>query len=270
MNKRFVVLVEFSEFSQWLLKVAHSWAKQAEAELWVVHQSVSLAPGMGDSDIRSGIDRDSRREARKELEGMVAGLGLTGVRLRYHVTSSNPETALAQFRRSGPLDIIIVGIKGKSWFERLLLQDTAVKLIDAVDGIVAGFPMLPGTYDMDRFHIAVHSKFPLNDRALLNVLETCSLSSRKVKLVSVLGEEEDRAALKQHMQEICQRYADVAVMEPEILEGKVPFEVLREYVRAHQGILVVQKGSRRLVDLFRKYFVNDVIYSAEIPVVILP
>jgi hypothetical protein len=57
MEKRFIILVDFSAYSENLIKYACDWSKQVNAELHLIHQTVVMAPAFSDSISRAAIAR---------------------------------------------------------------------------------------------------------------------------------------------------------------------------------------------------------------------
>jgi nucleotide-binding universal stress UspA family protein len=269
MTKKIIVLVDLSEFSKQLLYIANTWAKRLAAELLVVHQTFSAAPAMGDPEIRSKIGVQSRREAITKLAGFVAETKISGANIKFHVTTSNLDTALLKLKTTITADIIVVGIKSKNWLERLVLGDTATKLINELNNTIIAIPDLPSTYDLSTLHVAIKQKYPLNDLAFRNLV-TPNDSRVKVNLISVVNPTEDEVNMREYIQSLCAKYSAIANIGYDLIVSEDTFSVLKEYMSARQGLLVIQKGSRNLSDIFRRYFVNDAISYAQFPVVVLP
>ncbi|MCU7574826.1 universal stress protein [Riemerella anatipestifer] len=55
MKKRIIVLVDFSEYSENLLKYASDWGSKVDVELVLVHQNNVLVPALADYKIETKL-----------------------------------------------------------------------------------------------------------------------------------------------------------------------------------------------------------------------
>jgi|GEM_PF-3313716 len=269
-TKRIIVLVDLSETSAKLLMFAKELSETAGVELLVVHQAFSLAPAMGDAEIKSGIDLQSRRDALKKLSAYVSDAGANGPHVRCHVTTSNLDGALLSLQAMSQNDVIVVGIRSKSWVERLLTQGTAVKLVNAIQSVIVALPDLPVPPDLVVLHVAITPKYPVNHAQLRNLVLLNAITIKELRFLSVPSPEEDLTPLKEFLKAQCDMFGDLVNVSYEILQPGNVLAAIRSYMQNNQGVLVVQRGPRNFLDIFRKYFATDIIYDAQLPTIILP
>ena len=269
-TKRVVVLVDLSETSGKLLMFANDLAIESGIELWVVHQTFSFAPALGDAEIRSGIDLNSRREALKKLSAYVADAGVNGNHISYHVTTNNLDGAILNLKAMGPDDVIVVGVRAKGWLQRLLMQGTAVKLVNAVQNTIIALPDVSGSQSLSKLYVAIKPDYPLNHEQLRNLALLDGQSGKPIHFLSVPSSGEDTETLLRFLKSQCDIYGDIASVSFEILPTGNTLSGIRQYMQDKEGMLVVQRGSRNFLDIFRKYFATDLIHDAQIPTIILP
>lgn len=269
-TKRIMVLVDLSETSARLLTFAKALADKASIELLVVHQAFSLAPAMGDAEIKSGIDLQSRRDALKKLSAYVSDAGVNGPQVRFHVTTSNLDGAVLSLQAMSQDDVIIVGIRSRSWLERMFTQGTVVKLVNAIHSVIVALPDLPARPDLSVFHVAITPKYPINHTQVRNLVLLNAATTKQLRFLSVPSPDDDLAQLKEFLQSQCDMLGDLVNVNYEILPPGNVLSAIRSYMQNSKGVLVVQRGPRNFLDIFRKYFATDLIHDAQIPTIILP
>jgi len=271
MKKRFILLIDLTEQSKALLRLANTWAMEAGAELLIVNQVFSLAPGMGEAEVRNDIKRQERREARLQLADFAKKvLGDTIVPVKFYVTTGSLEAAIHKLHHSKTSDFIWVGMKSKNWLERIFLQSTAVRLTSDVEQSIIALPDDCTTTDFDHFYVAIAPKYPLNEDAFRNLLSITITTGKKISLFSVLRPNENDEEARAYLKSLSDLYSQNASINYEIVRYDDIVSGIKDYIRQKQGILVLQKGTRTLADFFRKYIVHDFLHLSEIPLVILP
>src|SRR5690606_18867893 len=132
---------DFSEHSKTLLRFAGNWAKSVNAELLVVNQVFSVAPAMGEGEIRDEIKRQEKRSALAQLSGFVKNVwNDSGVSIKLYVTTGSLQTAIDKLHRSKNLDLIFTGVTSTNWIERIFMQSTALRLSNEIDKMIVALP----------------------------------------------------------------------------------------------------------------------------------
>lgn len=270
MKARFIVLIDLSEYSKPLLKYADSWAQRTNAELLVVHQTTDLLPGIGDAEVISNIKQQSRKRALKQLSKFVIEtIGtLGGVKL--YVTANNLEDSFDMLKKSKSHDVFFVGMKYKSLFEKIFITSTTIKLTNEMDNLIIALPEKQVTEDIDTLYIGLKHQYPLNEQAFQDLLHISGDSLKRLHFFSVLKKGAVGDEAEKYIAAVQSRYADRFSVTYEIYSADDTFREIKDYMTKNKGVLVVQKGSRNIVDFFRKYFVNELVNYAQIPLIILP
>lgn len=270
MKARFIVLIDLSEYSKPLFRYAHRWARRANAELLVVHQTTDLLPGIGDAEVLSNMKQQSKKRALKQLSRFVIDtLGaLEGVKL--YVTAHTLEESFELLKRSKSYDVFFVGMKYKSLFEQLFTTSTTIKLANELEDLIIALPETQVSEDTDTLHIGLKHQYPLNEPAFNDLLQLSGDTVKKLHFFSVLKNNASRSEAEEYIKVVQAKYADRFAVTYDVYSADDTFREIKDYMGRNKGILVVQKGSRNIVDFFRKYFVNELVNYAQIPLIILP
>ena len=130
MKKRFIILIDFSEYSGNLLKYAYDWSKQVNAELLLVHQTIVLAPGFSDYESRKSIAEHGNDEALQKLKALVKELIPPSVKVSYFVSESNLQLTLPKLLAEPYENLIFVGLKGTGLLKKIFLGSVALQVIE--------------------------------------------------------------------------------------------------------------------------------------------
>lgn len=272
MNKRFIVLTDLSEESSKLLLFAARWAEKVNATIVVAHQATTLAPGMGESEILSGIKRRNKQNALRELHDFTYKT-LGHVRnTRFHVTTSNIETSLARLNRSKQLDVIFVGIKReKSIIEKWLTESTAVKLSNDINKLIISIPVDTTDFNFDSLYIAVKQAYPINEGELRNLITISAPMFQHISFLSVVSKELVNGETETYLGTLSNKYAERVPISCEVQYADNESAMLNDYISTKDNsIIAIQKGPRNLLDIFRKYHVNSLLKDGSKPLIIIP
>lgn len=269
MTKRFIVLVELTASSSNLLSLAYRLASAAGIKMVVIHQSLDPVPVPVDGTSIVEMKEDIRSRSRIELRKFVVDAIGDHSNVSYEATTGSLAEAVVDLQSPGVLDFIFTGIRHKDFLEKILFGSTAVKLSDYTEGIIISVPDNIRDLDLSGLNVALIKKYPLNGDALRGVI---SLSGKPdtLRFISVATPQQDSGELIRFLKETAMDYKNDTVTVCDVLNGE---NVLNEITRFHHtmgGTIVLQKGPRTVTDLFRTYFVNAVVYDAQMPVIILP
>jgi hypothetical protein len=271
MKKRFILLIDLTEQSKALLRIANTWAMEVGAELLVVNQVFSVAPGMGEGEIRNEIKQQERRTALTQLTDFTREtLGDDTAPVKFYVTTGSLELAIHKLHLSEMSDFIWVGMKSKNWLERIFMQSTAIRITADVKKTIIALPDGYKGTDFDHLYVAVSPKYPLNEDAFRKLLSIATSIGKKVTVFSVLKSNEPDEEVKSYLKSLGDLYSQTQAISSETVRNDDALSGIRAYMEQKEGILVVQKGTRTLADFFRKYVVDDLLHLSEIPLVILP
>lgn len=254
-----------------MLQFAHKTAADARATLMVVHQSILPLPAMGDSESLHAIRDDNRSRSLAALTEYVAETVGTEIPMEYEVTTGNLQAFLHTLEKSTDFDMIFVGMKHKGWLEKMLVGDTVTKVANDTTKIIVALPEGQAMPVAGTLYIAVKKEYELNETALHKCIRAFGNSALKIHVFSMLTPQEEEAPASAHLANIISGLPAEMHATQEVQHTENPHKHIKEFMRAHaDGILVVQKGPRTLADIFRKYFVNDLVDDTQLPVIILP
>lgn len=272
MKKRFIILIDFSEYSGNLVKYACDWSKQTNAELLLVHQSVVLAPALTDNESRQQIAQHTNEEALQKLKALVKDLIPSTVKVSFSVSESNLQLTLPKLLEEPYDNLIFTGIKGTGLLKKLFLGSVALQVIDNTKNIIVAMPKEIDTFSHEKIFVAVTEKHPLNILELNKFLNFIDSKNTTITFFYLAKPNEKTKGTEKHLKDLSEMFADRFNTDFAIYEGNSPFEDIKKVINNKiDELLIVQKGSRLLTDqLFRRFLINELVYEGQTPLVVLP
>lgn len=272
MKKRFIILIDFSEYSGNLVKYACDWSKQTNAELLLVHQSVVLAPALTDNESRQQIAQHTNEEALQKLKALVKDLIPSTVKVSFSVSESNLQLTLPKLLEEPYDNLIFAGIKGTGLLKKIFLGSVALQVIDNTKNIIVAMPKEIDTFSHEKIFVAVTEKHPLNIIELNNFLSFTERENTRIIFFYLAKPNELTKGIEKHLRKLSEMFADRFNTTFAIYEGNNPFEDIKKVINNKiDELLIVQKGSRLLTDqLFRNFLINELVYEGQTPLIVLP
>lgn len=270
MKRRFIALIDFSDHSEWLLSFSYRWSREVNAELLLIHRSTEMLPGMVDTESRNEMRRDSAERSIARLNAFVEERLGADTTIKYHGEPYNIAAAILELQTPEIRDYIFVGMNERSSLENLVIGSTALHLTEEIKSIIIGLPTTRYDFHFDKFHVAVKDTYPLKEAEFSDLLSIKQHMTQQAGFFSVLKPGNDHEKAEEYLNGLCARFGNDIQASYEILEGEDTVAVIKEYMLANNGVLVIQKGSRSLLDMFRRFFTTEMIRDAYIPVIILP
>ena len=268
-RNRIIVLIDFSTYSKSVVKLAEQLAQQLNAETVFLHELSSLASSFtADADTRSKLVREEEKEALQQLKLLVKPYSF--VKTEFKVGQQPILEMLNQLRTGGYNNWLLLGLKGTGLLKQLFIGSTALDIINQTDFLTIAVPVKEDIHLPQRLVVGVHPSYPLNEKQLYQLLENYNSTPTELEFLSIVLPEDNKTAFQTSLA----TYADkFKAYQPTIklAEGKQAMDDLKTYM-ANQtdAFLVVQQGTRALKDtLFRKYMINDLVYGATVPLIIL-
>lgn len=271
MKKRFIILIDFSEYSSNLIRYASDWGNQANAELLLVHQTIVLAPALTDSEGRLQITQHTYDEALHKLKSLAKELIPPTVKVSFSVSESLLQVTLTKLLEEPFDNLIFVGIKGTGLLKKIFLGSVAIQVIDSTKNIIIAMPKEIATFSHNRIFVAVSGKYPLNLLALNNFFNFIDSQNTSITFFSLTKPNEKTKDIEKYLADLTLFFADRFDTTFTIYEGNNPFADIKKVINNKiDEILIVQKGSRLLTDqLFRKFLINELVYEGQTPLIIL-
>lgn len=269
---RLITLIDLSEYSEAVFSFADAWSKAFEAELLVVHQIEGITPTLTPERTREELVRNEKEEAREALYELKDRVQSTGQRVDLHVTEENLLPLLQRLEEQDTEDLILVGLKGKGKLQRIFIGSTALRVIEETESTTIAIPrgiedMLPKT-----LHVAISPKYPMNRNAFDKLLLGIRKELEALEFLSIVLENDDEKGNKELLEELQEGYGEHAPSSYLLFRGDDALEAIRSHLsQGSSGMLVVQRGSRKLRDrIFRRFLINEVVYDASVPLIVLP
>ena len=272
MKKRFLVLIDFSDYSANLLKYACDWAIHAGAELHLVHQTSPEIPALSDAESRKRIIRHENEHALEQLKEMAQELVLATVPVSFTATERNLSSLLPELLQQPYEQLVFAGLKGTGLMKKIFLGSTTLQLIEHTSNTVVAMPGEISRFTQEKIFIAVSDKHPLNILQLNNFLEFIHKEHLELTFFYHSKPFEETKEMEKQLHDLCKLFAERYKTTFAIYVGTDPSGDIKQVINNKTDeLLVIQKGSRMFTDqLFRKFVVNDLVYEGQTPLVILP
>jgi len=272
MKNRFIILIDFSEYSSNLIRYACDWSKQANAELLLVHQTIALIPAMTENENRQQIVQHTNDEALQKLESLAKELIPPTVEVSFSVSESHLENTLTKFLAEPFNNLIFAGIKGTGLIRKIFLGSVALQVIDNINNIIVAMPKEISAFSHEKIFVAVTEKHPLNILELNRFFSFIDRKNTSITFFYLAKSLEETTEIEKQLQDLTTLFADRFDTSFAIYEGNNPFNDIKKVINNNiDQMLIVQKGSRLLTDhFFRTFLINELVYEGQTPLVVLP
>lgn len=274
MKTRFIILIDFSDYSANQIRFARQWSESTDGEIILVHQTTPLIPTMTDEQSKQLIRENTNRAAREELikltiqtVGNTSGFG-------YLASEKDTEEILNDLTKQHEYNnILLVGLRGtNNTLRKLLMGSFALNIIENAKNIVVTLPKQTKHFEQSSIFVAVNKSYPVNLRQFEKLLSTFDKTKLSITFFSVIKNGENEIEAENHLNELYESFKNETIVNTLLIEGdNVQTEITDLLENRPNTLLVVQKGSRFLVDkLFRHFLINDLMHDGNIPLIILP
>lgn len=272
MRNRFIILVDFSAYSANLIRYACDWARQADAELLLVHQVLAPAPAMADPEMKQVLAGHALDEAQLRLDSLAKELVPPDIGVSVLAAPGPMEVLLVKLLGQPYRNLVFTGLKGTGLLKQMLMGSVALRVIEHTGNIVVAIPGDIDSFTHRKLFVAVSDEHPLHTAWLDRLLDFIDSKGTEITFFHLAGINEHPEGMDALLRDLAARYADRFATGHEIYEGDDPFAAIREVINDRtEEILVVQKGSRLLTDqLFRKFLINDLVFEGRTPLIVLP
>lgn len=272
MKKRFILLIDFSEYSGNLIKYACDWSKQANAEILLLHQTFVLAPALADNDTKQQIAQYTNNEALIKLKALAKTLIPSTVKVSYFVSENPLQFTLTNLLAESFENLLFVGVKGTGLLKKIFLGSIALQVIDNTKNIIVAMPKEIDTFSHEKIFVAVSKRNILNILELNNLLKFIDSKNTNITFFYLAKPMEKTFFIEKQLRKLSEMFADRYNTDFAIYEGQNPFDDITKVINNKiDEILIVQKGSRLLTDkLFRRFLINNLVYEGQTPLIILP
>ena len=272
MTKRFILLIDFSEYSGNLVKYACDWSKQVNAEILLLHQTLVAAPALTENEGREQIAQLANYEALQKLKLLANQLIPNALKVSYSVSERNLLHTLTELLAEPFDNLIFVGLKGTGILKKIFLGSIAIQVIDNTKNTVVAMPKKIETFSHKKIFVAVTKRYPVNILELNNFLKYIDKENTSITFFYLAKPNVKTIGVEKQLRGLSEMFSDRYNTDFTIYEGNNPFEDVKKVINNKvDEILIVQKGSRLLTDkLFRKFLINTLVYEGQTPLVVLP
>ncbi len=272
MKKRIIALIDFSLYSENLIKLAESLSNAMKAEIILIHQVKVIVPALADGKSRRELIEFEKSEALRNLKQVSGKVIPSEKKINYLATERPLSAVLPEMGSRDSDDLILVGLKGTGILKKIFIGSTTLEIIDNLNITTIAVPVKTDNLQLERLVIATNYRFPLNKTGLDNLLRNFSEQIKEISFFSIITPDDDDIEALKYLIELNEYYQDRITSGFKMYEGKNAFEKIKSFMKGdNRSFLVVQKGSRAINDqVFRKFLINDLVYHGSIPLVILP
>ena len=272
MRKRFIILIDFSDYSSNLIRYACDWAMQLDAELLLVHQTYVLAPALTDVEGKKNIAQQLKKDALCKLQSLSNELIPPIVKVSFFVSDLSLQITLPKILETPFESLIFAGIKGTGLLKKIFMGSVVLQVIESANHLVVAMPKEIATYSQRKIYVAVTDKYPLNQLELTKFLSFICCENTSITFFYLAKPTHNTDEMVNCPADLTMLYADRFSTDFTIYEGINIFADIKKVINNQiDEILVVQKGSRLLTDqLFRKFLINELVYEGQTPLVVLP
>ncbi|KEO72978.1 universal stress protein [Anditalea andensis] len=273
MKTRLIVLIDFSADN--LFYIAGLWARALKADLYLIHQVPGLIPSLADGESRALIIEEEKKNALIKLKSKTTSYFPQVKEIQYHVSEQSISTTINSLpaKNEGFQNIVITGLKKRGFLEQLIFGSTATRIIDDTDYPIIAIPSKITAVLPEKIILALSYRYPLNHKAYHELLNTFDRTIKQCEIITVITPKDNEAESEAYLQRLT---SDLQLEIPttyRLFKGDDHFEEIKNHIviQSSRSILVVQKGSRTLTDqIFRKFFINEIVHDGSIPLVVLP
>lgn len=272
MQNRFIVLIDFSPYSEHLIQFAYDWSKRINAEILLVHNTVVLSPVMTPHESKKELIHEANRDAFQRLKECAEAVLPKGTSVKRLVSEKELVILLRQLLLEPFNHLVFLGIKGTGLLKKIFIGSQAVNVIDSINNLIVAMPENAACCSRESIHVAVHKDYPLNILDLDKFLNFTGDEINRIGFFSVLTPNDDPDSTEKYLKELTELYSGKRNTSYKIYEGNSAFEDLKSIIsKKKDEYIVVQRGSRTFLDqMFRKFLINELVYEGGTPMIILP
>ncbi len=266
---RIVVLIDFSDYSENLIRFAFNIADVIRAKVVFVHKISGKAPAITGYEIKDQVIEIESKQALQKLRKLSKGKLYSDD--SFYVSHKSVLTILKELKRDRYNDWVFAGLKGTSTFKRLLIGSTTISIIDESDLLTVAVPAQTEIPLPKKLLVGITpKKYPINHQQFKLVLSSLNGLIHELEFFTILKEDDDEQHAKEQLLDLQAEYQDHNPII-RLYKGNDALTLLKERVdHTENSFLVLQQGSRSLMDkLFRKFMINELVYSGNTPLIVL-
>jgi hypothetical protein len=248
MKDRFIVLIDFSIFSEQLLRFAYEWSRKINAELLLVHSTEILLPVLAPHESKTTLTAEANLNAFEKLKKYIETIIPEETSAKPLATEKPLVPFLHQILQEHYNDLVFLGIKGTGFLKKTFIGTQAVKVIDGIDNLIVAVPQNADCCSPEAIHVAVLKSYPLNIFEFNKFLKFTGESLKKIIFFSFISREDDRNSVKKYLKELVELYSDKYDSSYELYQGDESLPSLKNIIMAkHNEFIIVQRVHKCLL-----------------------
>lgn len=269
MRTKIYTLIDFSPYSETLLKACNEWAELFKAELIAIHEISFSSPAMSNKEARNQILLSEKESHLEKLKNYCTPIIKENISINYEVTEKSVVEHIKKIASPYKKNIVLVGMKGANYLKEVFLGSTTKKVINEVNEIIITLPKEINNFKPEKLIISINPEIKINLLKLKDFVTLFSKSIKNIEFVSFCEDIEDNLKLLSIEKDIKAILGDSFNYKEKSFDS---LEQLKTYTMSDKkAMLLFQRGSRKTFDdLFRSFYINKFIEGASAPVVVIP
>jgi nucleotide-binding universal stress UspA family protein len=267
-KNRILALIDFSPYSENVIKKTAVFSDILNAEVVFIHQIPEAYPVLADTISKKAIIDAEKNDAIKNLKNIAQNH--FHKKAFYLVSGADVMTMINELKNNKNNDFVFLGLKGTGLLKQLFIGSTTSKIIDNVHLPTFAIPLQKEeiTSLPEHLTIAISEKNDINHDQLLYLLSELKTAIKTIEFIHISV---NKNSLPSNViNELHEKYKAYTPTF-NFFEGDDVFSSLQDYMKNKKNTyLIVQQGSKTITDmLFRKFVINELIYKATIPLIVL-
>lgn len=266
-KNRLVALVDLSEDTKLLYPSIQHFSSLIEGDIVLAHEITKIFPAIVDSEQKRILMADEKKEAIKKLE--LQTKAFENIAYNLMVTERNVVEFISEYTSIDYNDWVITGLKKHDSIMHYFTKGTIQKIIDETDFIKVILPCDKEITSVTKVKFATHYKFPVNHIKLKTVIDALSKKIEHITFFTIMNDHDDETKINHHLEELKSHFPNLNI-KTKIIHSNDSFAKI-EHVTNPETLLIIQKGTRNLIDIIsRKFTTNNILKSKLTPLLILP
>jgi nucleotide-binding universal stress UspA family protein len=134
--RRILHATDFSRASERALREAIDFAKDSDAELWVVHVIAPLTYAAGEFDgpeLYARLEETTRKEAETSMAKLIQRLKRVNVNAKPLLLNGQAHEQITKAAKSKKADMIVIGTHGRTGLSKLFMGSVAGRVVSTAD-----------------------------------------------------------------------------------------------------------------------------------------
>lgn len=266
-KNRLVALVDLSEVSKPLYPSIHHFSTLIDGDVVLAHEVTRIFPAFVDSDQKRVLMAEEKKDAIKKLKEQTNAFENKAFDLM--VTERNVVEFINDYTSVDYDDWVVTGLKPHDSIIHYFNKGTIQKIIDETDFIKVILPCDKEITSVTKIKFATHYKFPVNHTKLETVINSLSHNINHITFFTIMNDHDDLEKANEHLEKLQLLFPNLNI-KTKVIHSNNSFSEI-EHVTNPETLLIIQKGTRNLVDVIsRKFTTNSVLKSKLTPLLILP